>query len=166
MNGNKPVKKIKQAYIDVAIFSNGSPDKKSISLQKSYKSNGEWKRMKFTIINEQELDTIIDTLQQAKEYLTEEGDSPSSDVSLDVKKQFKIHRIIENIKIDDFVFDTHDIEEDMDNVLYAHGFREKFDEDERKVLYEELYTIALKKQLGEMTRLTHLEDVQVPLFSV
>ena len=63
---------------------------------------------------------------------------------------FKLHRIIEYIKLFDFTFDIWDFNEDIRNVLLEYNIVDEFSDGELEQLKKELMPMAERYQEGEV----------------
>jgi len=67
-----------------------------------------------------------------------------------IEKQMKLHRFVELIKQQDFPFDTHDVEEDLDRVLSYYRGDNELTEEDKTLLKDELDKLAEDEQTREI----------------
>ncbi len=79
-------------------------------------------------------------------------------------KHTKVNKIISYIKAqDEFPFDVFDVE-DHESVLGYFGFHPKLDDEERKIIRQELVQMADAAQTAEMARMMCAEPVPQRLY--
>lgn len=68
-----------------------------------------------------------------------------------IEQQLKLHRFIESVKQKDFPFDTHDVDEDLDEVLGYYRSDYELTEEDKTLLKDELAKLAEAEQTKEIT---------------
>ncbi|MFH2106513.1 MAG: hypothetical protein ABII22_04580 [Candidatus Micrarchaeota archaeon] len=69
------------------------------------------------------------------------------------------HKVVEHIKrCGELLFDTADLEEDFEKVLSEYGWFLNLQEEEKGIIYHDLYEIALRVEASEMSRSIDVED--------
>jgi len=69
-----------------------------------------------------------------------------------IEKQMKLHRFVEIVKQQDFPFDTHDVEEDLDRVLNYYSGNHELTKEDKTLLKEELAKLAEDEQTREIEK--------------
>ena len=74
-------------------------------------------------------------------------------------KSNRVHRIVEYIKqINEFPFDTSEVMEELDKVLYFFDIHEELTPEERKLLEDDLSRLALEEEMREVEYIAKQEE--------
>jgi hypothetical protein len=72
---------------------------------------------------------------------------------MNLQSKYKIHRLVEYVKLQEWCFDTYDVLEALDMILLHFDFHTPLSQEELAILQEELLEIALAYEFAEVTKI-------------
>ena len=72
---------------------------------------------------------------------------------------YKIHKIVEYIKLFEFNFEVDEVKEDLKNILNHYDILDGMNTDEMKIVSDELVKLAEQFEFSESARLAFQEDL-------